>query len=109
MGFLAFIPAWAWRWSAILAVAAATGGACYIAGVRHEEKLFDDYKEQVKLAADKQNFLTAATIKAHKTLQELSDAEAKTAAVERDAATLRVRQLVQAGRDSRIVPAAGPG
>src|SRR5258708_39368168 len=108
MGFLAFIPAWAWRWSAILAVAAAAGGACYIAGVRHEEKLFDDYKEQVKLAADKQNFLTAETIKAHKTLQELSDAQAKTAAAERDAATLRVRQLVQAGRDRSLLSAIPP-
>src|SRR5258708_14487586 len=109
MGFLSFIPAWAWRWIAILAVAAAAGGACYIAGVRHEEKLFDDYKEQVKLAADKQNFLTQETIKAHQALKEISDAEAKTAAAERATALERVRQLVQAGRDSRIVPAAGPG
>lgn len=109
MTFMALIPAWAWRWIAIAAVAAAAGGWCFIEGVRHEEKIFDDYKEQVKLAGDKQNFLTQETIKAHKALQEISDAEAKTRSAERDAALLRVRILVQAGRDSRIVPAPAAG
>ena len=105
---MALIPAWAWRWLAILGVGAALYGMGWLQGRHHEELIFDDYKEQVKLAADKQNFLTAETIKAHKSLQELSDAEAKTAAAERDAATLRLRQLVQAGRDRSLLSAIPP-
>lgn len=105
MGFLSFIPASAWRWIAIVAVSASFGFVCWLYGRAGEERVLDEYKAQIKLAADKQAYLTAETIKAHKQLQEIADAEAQAARAERDAATLRVRQLVQAGRDSRLVPA----
>lgn len=102
---MGFIPAWAWRWLAILGVGAALYGAGWLNGRHHEERIFDDYKEQVKLAADKQAFLTAQTIKAHQALKEISDAEAKTRTAERDLALSRVRQLVQAGRDRSLLSA----
>jgi len=109
VGFMALIPAWAWRWIAIAAVAAAAGGWCWLLGAHHVQREFDDYKEQVKLAGDKQAFLTAETIKAHQALKEISDAEAQTAAAERDAAVMRVRQLVQAGRNRGFLPAPAAG
>lgn len=106
---MAFIPPWAWRWLAVAGIGASLYGVGWLNGRHHEERLFDDYKEQVKLAADKQAFLTQQTIKAHQALKEISDAESKTLAAERDAATLRVRQLVQAGRDRSLLPPLASG
>lgn len=108
MGFLSVVPAWAWRWLSILLILVGAFAAGAAKMHAHDQAKFDEFEAAVKAAGDKQNALTQETVKAHKTLQELSDAEAKTAAAERDAATLRVRQLVQAGRDSRIVPNSAP-
>ncbi len=108
MGFLSIIPAWAWRWIAILSVGAALYGTGWIKGKIHEEKLFDEYKSQVKAVGDRQNYLTQETIKVHKALKETSDAKAKTAAAERDAALERVRTLQSTSASRSFLPRTSP-
>ena len=103
---MALIPAWAWRWIAILAVGAALAFTWYVKGREAVQIKFDEYQAQVKAAGDRQNELTRQTIAAHKQLQESSDAQAQTAAASRDAALARVRALESARASIRIVPSA---
>jgi hypothetical protein len=104
-----FALPWWGRWVAIAALAATWGGWCALKMHQHDEAKFEAFKAEVQAAGDKQNFETQQTIKAHQALKEISDAEANTAAAQRDAALLRVRELVRAGRDRSFLPAPAPG
>jgi hypothetical protein len=101
---MALIPAWAWRWIAILLVligAFAAGAAKMHA---HDQAKFDEFEAAVKEAGDKQNALTDQTIAAHKSLKEISDAEAKTLAAERDVATVKLRDIQSAIAGVSLLP-----
>jgi hypothetical protein len=104
---LGLIPSWAWRWIAIVVLAAATGWAFYLKGEERVQVDFDEYKAQVRAAGNKQNELTRQSIAAHKQLKEIADGKARTAAAARDAALARVRSL-ESGADRRLVPTAPP-
>ena len=108
-GFLALVPSWAWRWVAIVGVSIAFGVVCYMKGREAVQEKFDDYKAEVKAAGDKQNALTQQAIQAHQQLKEIADAEAKTALAERDAATLRLRDIQGAIAGVSLVPAPAAG
>jgi hypothetical protein len=110
LSLLGFVVPWWGRWLAIagiLAAAAAWGAAKMHA---HDEREFDAYREEVKLAGDRQNELTRQVTTAQAQLKEISDAEWKT---KHDAAVgaLAAAQLRldQARRDRRLVPAAPAG
>jgi hypothetical protein len=107
LSFLGFVIPWWGRWltiAGVLIAAMAFGAAKMHA---HDEREFDDYRERVKLAGDRQNELTRQTIAAQAQLKEQSDAEWKTkhAAAVAALADARMR-LDAAGRDRRFVPAA---
>lgn len=46
-GILALVPSWAWRWIAIIGVAAALYGVGYLRGFLHEEHKFAAYQAKV--------------------------------------------------------------
>lgn len=102
------LPWWA-RWAAIAALAAAWGGWCALKMHQHDEAKFEAFKAEVQVAGDRRNFETQQTIKAHQAQKEISDAEANTAARERDAALLRVRALQRDAAGRGVVPAAPAG
>lgn len=109
MGFLSIIPAWAWRWLSILLVLVGAFAAGAAKMHEHDQAKFDEFEAAVKAAGDKQNALTEQTIAAHKTLKEISDAEAKTAAVERDLATVKLRDIQSAVAGVSLLPPSAAG
>lgn len=76
-GFLALVPAWAWRWLAIVGVAIALYGAGYVRGFLHEEHKFAAYQATVD-ELGKEAAKRAAERKAQqdKTTKEIKDAAA---------------------------------
>jgi hypothetical protein len=106
LSLLGFVVPWWGRWLAIagiLAAAAAWGAAKMHA---HDEREFDAYREEVKLAGDRQNELTQQITAAQAQLKEISDAEWKTKHDAAVGALAAARLRLAAGRDRRLVPAA---
>lgn len=106
---MALIPAWAWRWIAILAVGAALAFTGYVKGREVVQVKFDEYQAQVKAAGDRQNELTQQIIAIHKQRAENAQSQAANLATARDGALARVRALESARASSRIVPPAPAG
>jgi hypothetical protein len=110
LSLLGFAIPWWGRWLAIAGVLVAAAGWGAAKMRAHDEREFDAYREEVKLAGDRQNELTRQITAAQAQLKEISDAEWKT---KHDAAVgaLAAAQLRldQARRDRRLVPAAPAG
>ena len=101
------VPWWG-RWLAIGALVAAWSGWIALKVHAHDERELDAYKAEVKAAGDRQNAMTQQIILAHRHLKEIADAEARTAAVERDAAALRLRDIQRAIAGVSLLPAPAP-
>lgn len=108
---LALIPSWAYRWIAIIGVAAAFGGFCYIRGIDHQEDA--DAVVQAKQVAEAlklQQFQQAATTKRINTYEaEIANLNAVPPAIVHDRVVAYVHGLCNAPTaDGTGVPAS-PG
>jgi hypothetical protein len=101
---MAWVPAWAWRWIALLTLLAGGAVTGYVKGRDVESQKFELYRQQEKQLALEQAAVVRGQNQAQLKLKEVADAEAEKLRVERDRAVVDANRVRDSLASRSIVP-----